>query len=63
MLIGGDDVEEVVETVCAALCGVELVLKVLVLMEDSEEDEGELGGWSLGVPLDAQRRASGSSGV
>lgn len=62
-LAGGNVVEEVVETVCAALCGVELVPEVLVLLEDGGGDEGELGGWGLGAAVDAQRRASCSSGV
>ena len=63
MLVGGDDVEEVVDTVCAALCGVQLKPEVLVRSEDGGEDEGELGGWGLGVAVDAQRCASDSSGV
>ena len=38
MLVCGYDIEEVVKTVCAVLCDVELVLEV----EDSEENKGEL---------------------
>ena len=63
LLAGGNVVEEVVKTVCAALCGVELVPEVLVLLEHGGEDEGELGRWGLEAAVDAQRRASGSSGV
>ena len=38
LLVCGYDIEEVVKTVCAVLCDMELVLEV----EDSEENKGEL---------------------